>query len=79
MFGNEYQKTDYVFTWQDGRPIQPDYVTKAFKKIVKKSESLSTELTFHDLRKSCVSMMVEDGYSVKEVQKWVDMQMQKQH
>lgn len=71
LIGNEYQKSDYIFTWQDGRPISPDYVTKAFKKIVERSEELSSELTFHDLRKSCVSMMVEDGYSIKEIQKWV--------
>ncbi len=71
LFGDEYQESDYVFTWQDGHTISPDYVTKAFKKIVARSENLSSELTFHDLRKSCVSMMVEDGYSIKEIQKWV--------
>lgn len=71
LFGNDYIVSDYVFTWQDGRLFSPDYVSKAFKKIVEKSESLSSELTFHDLRKSCVSMMVADGYSIKEIQKWV--------
>ncbi len=71
LFGNEYQDSDYIFTWQDGRPFSPDYVTKAFKKIVGRSEHLSSDLTFHDLRKSCVSMMVEEGYSIKEIQKWV--------
>lgn len=71
LFGKEYVESDYIFTWQDGRPISPDYVTKAFKKIVKKSEKLSSELTFHDLRKSCVTMMILGGYSVKETQEWV--------
>lgn len=71
LFGEAYEHSDYVFTWEDGRPISPDYVTKGFKKIVERSEHLSSELSFHDLRKSCVSMMVEDGYNVKEIQKWV--------
>lgn len=71
LFGNEYQDSDYIFTWQNGHPFSPDYVTKAFRKIVRRSEHLSSDLTFHDLRKSCVSMMVEEGYSVKEIQKWV--------
>lgn len=71
LFGSEYIDSDYIFTWEDGRLISPDYVTKAFKKIVKKSEHLSSELTFHDLRKSCVTMMILGGYSVKETQEWV--------
>lgn len=71
LFGNEYQDSDYIFTWQNGQPFSPDYVTKAFKKIVERNEHLSSELAFHDLRKSCVAMMVEEGYSVKEIQKWV--------
>ncbi len=52
-------------------PFSPDYVTEAFKKIVGRSEYLLSDLTFHDLRKSCASMMVEEGYSVKEIQRWV--------
>lgn len=71
LFGKDYQEREYIFTWQDGRPISPDYVTKSFIKIVSKNDSLSSELTFHDLRKSCVSMMVDDGYSIKEIQKWI--------
>ena len=71
LLGKEYHESDYVFTWQDGRCFSTDYITKTFKKIVKKEENLSSELTFHDLRKSCVSMMVEDGYNVKEIQEWV--------
>lgn len=66
-----YREKDYVFTWEDGRPFSPDYVTKAFKKIVTRSETLPSELVFHDLRKSCVSIMIADGHSIKEVQKWV--------
>lgn len=71
LFGDQYQNSDYVFTWEDGHTFSPDYVTKTFKKIVARSEKLSSELTFHDLRKSCVSMMVENDYNIKEIQMWV--------
>ncbi len=71
IMGDCYHESDYVFTWEDGRPFSPDYVTKAFKKIVTRSETLPSELVFHDLRKSCVSIMIADGHSIKEVQKWV--------
>ena len=29
--GKEYQNTDYVFTWPDGRLYQPNYITKEFQ------------------------------------------------
>ena len=54
LFGQAYFESDYIFTWQNGKPFSPDYVTKTFKKIVTRSENLPTELTFHDLRKSCM-------------------------
>ena len=36
FFGKDYQNTDYVFTWQDGKPYQPDYITKEFQKVLAK-------------------------------------------
>lgn len=69
--GSSYHPSDYVFTWEDGRPYSPDYITKTFRKLVKKSDYFSSDLKLHDLRKSCVSLLIEGGCSVKEVQKWV--------
>ena len=71
LFGEQYVPSDYIFTWDDGHLLTPDYVTKTFKKIVNATDELPADLKFHDLRKSCVSMMVEEGYSIKEIQKWV--------
>ena len=34
LFGNKYRDTDYIFVWQDGRPITPDYLSKSFRKIM---------------------------------------------
>ena len=36
LFGNEYIKSDYVFTWQNGKLFRPDYVAKSFQKVLKK-------------------------------------------
>lgn len=71
LFGAEYYESDYVFTWDDGRPFSPDYPTKTFKRIVKKTEGLDPNMRLHDLRASCVTMLAEAGYTLKEVQKWV--------
>lgn len=66
-----YVETDYVFTWEDGRPYSPDYLTKSFKKIVERDGVLSSDLTLHSLRKSCASLLFQNGRTLKEVQKWL--------
>jgi len=70
-FGDDYYPSDYIFTWEDGRPYSPDYLTKSFKKIVRTNESLDSNLTLHSLRASCVSNMIHDGIDIKDVQTWV--------
>ena len=70
-YGNRYQETDYIFTFENGRPISPDYASKKFKKIIKNSENLDHRLHLHDLRASCVSILVNRGVNFKDVQKWV--------
>ena len=37
LFGKDFQNTDYVFTWPDGRPYRPDYITKEFQKVLAKN------------------------------------------
>ena len=71
MLGDDYKDFGYVFTWEDGRPFKPHYVTKSFRKLVKKSDKLDDSLTFHSLRASCVSLLVHNGVDVKDVQEWV--------
>lgn len=68
--GKEYQVSDYVFTWSDGRPYSPDYVTQAFKRIVMKHPELPQKLTLHGLRRSSISIQLECGIDPKAVQKW---------
>ena len=71
LFGNSYHESDYIFTWADGRPYAPDYLTKKFRKIIDKTDGLDKRLHLHDLRVSCVSILINNGVNVKDVQKWV--------
>ena len=71
IFGNAYVESDYVFTWADGHPYTPDYLSRKFKRIISKSEILDKRLHLHDLRVSCVSILINKGVNVKDVQKWV--------
>lgn len=63
--------SDYIFTMPNGKPITPDYLTKNFKKIVRKRPELDDRLHLHDLRASCVSILIGNGVNIKDVQKWV--------
>lgn len=71
LFGNTYIETEYCFTWPDGHPYSPDYLTKSFKDIVRKDSRLDDSLTLHSLRASCVSILVHSGIDIKDVQAWV--------
>ncbi len=37
LFGREYQKTDYVFTWPDGKLYRPGSVTRGFQRVLAKN------------------------------------------
>lgn len=69
LFGSTYQENDYVFKWDDGRPYPPDYITKHFSKLLKK-HSLP-HIRFHELRHSCASLLLNSGFTLKDVQEWM--------
>lgn len=71
LFGNAYQENDYLFKHEDGSLFYPDYPSKHFKKIVLEHPDLPQNITFHGLRKSCVSILIHSGFDVKSIQKWV--------
>lgn len=71
LSGCDYYESDFVFTWENGKPYAPDYYSKSFKKIVRQTEGLDNDLTLHSLRASCISVLVHENVDVKTIQKWV--------
>ena len=71
IYGANYHDTGYLFTKDNGTPYHPDYLTKAFKKIVRQQDLLSDSLTLHSLRASCVSILVHEGIDIKDIQEWI--------
>ena len=69
FFGKGYDKNDYVFKWPDGHRFSSDYVSQHFTKIVRRNGLAS--ITFHGLRHSCASMLVNDGFNPKDIQEWL--------
>jgi integrase len=58
---------DLVFTWQDGRPVPPDYVTSAFGRLTTDIEV--PRLTFHSLRHTHATLLLREGVPVHVVAK----------
>lgn len=69
LFGRSYQASDYVFTWPDGHLYRPDYITDRFSKLLKKHHL--PHIRFHELRHSCASLLLSEGFTLKDVQEWM--------
>lgn len=70
FFGNCYQnKENYVFTWENGKPYDPDYISKLFCKATKAFGR--PEITLHKLRHTCASLLINKGWDVKKLQYWL--------
>lgn len=69
LFGKEYTENDYIFKWADGKTYAPDYITKKFTKLLKKYNL--PHIRFHDLRHSCASLLIANGFTLKDIQEWL--------
>ena len=69
--GSSYYDSDYIFKQDDGTLFSPDYPSKIFKKILKENTDLPQDVTFHGLRSTCVSILLNYCDNPKEVQKYV--------
>lgn len=65
-WGETYQGAEnLVFTWEDGSPVQPDYVSKAFVK-AQQGAGLP-RLVLHELRHTHVTLLLREGTPVHVV------------
>ena len=69
ILGAGYIDSDFVCTWEDGRLINPDYVTREFHRVIKESELPTIRL--HDLRHCVASNLLNNGYSPTDVAAWL--------
>lgn len=69
LFGKAYDDSGYVCTKRDGTPINPDFVTHHFQRVIDKSDL--PHIRFHDLRHSTASLLHQSGYDLKDIQTWL--------
>ena len=68
-FGREYQENSNIFKWPDGHPYSPDYISHRFNRLLKKHDL--PHIRFHELRHSCASLLIDMGFTLKDVQEWL--------
>lgn len=71
IHGDTYNKENigYINVHENGNLITPDYITHMFGKFIKKNNF--PKITFHGLRHSSASLLLQLGFSMKEVQLWL--------
>jgi integrase len=69
LFGRDYISSDYLFKWDNGTSLDPDFVTHKFEKLLKQHGL--PQIRFHDLRHSCASALISMGYTLKDIQEWL--------
>lgn len=57
LMGNYYIKSDFVCTWENGKIISPNYLTRTFHSIVAKTNL--PQIRLHDLRHPYVKPMTK--------------------
>ena len=68
-YGGLCNENSYVFKWPDGSPFTPDYVTRHFNKLLKQNGL--PHIRFHELRHSCASLLLSNGFTLKDVQEYM--------
>lgn len=67
--GDCYIDSDYVCVDLMGKPIEPDYLTSHYAKL--RNDNHLKAVTFHGLRHSTATFMLENGFSMKQVQEFL--------
>ena len=69
LCGKDYADNDYICKWDNGQIFDPNYITRKFRQLLEQ-KSLP-KIRFHDLRHSSASLLINMGFTLKEVQEWL--------
>lgn len=68
-YGSDYHSSDYVCRRDNGKPLRPDYISQEFAKLCRKTAL--PHIRFHDLRHSAATLLLREGFSLKQIQEWL--------
>ena len=68
-YGKAYCQSDYVCCREDGSPLRPDYISREFERVCRRA--CLPRIRFHDLRHSVATILLQQGFSLKQIQDWL--------
>ena len=68
-YGKSYHQSDYVCVHEDGTPLRPDYISRKFGRVCRRAGLPC--IRFHDLRHSVATLLLQQGFSLKQIQEWL--------
>ena len=68
-YGSDYYQSDYVCRRDNGKPLRPDYISQEFAKLCRNTGL--PHIRFHDLRHSAATLLLSEGFSLKQIQEWL--------
>lgn len=68
-YADRRSDVEYINTWEDGRVFRPDYVTRAFQRVLASHDL--PKMRFHDLRHSTASILFDMGWGLEDVKNWL--------
>ena len=69
FFKSCYNDAGCIYVIEDGTPVTPDYIIKAFIKFIKNNKL--KHIRFHDLRHSCATLLRRESVEMADIQKWL--------
>lgn len=69
IFGKGYKVSPYICVHPHGEPFKPDYLSTHFKILLRNLNLRS--IRFHDLRHSAATQLLNNRFSMKEIQDWL--------
>lgn len=72
LIGDCYVANNHVCCWIDGRPLEPSYPSHHFPRILKNNNL--PKITFHELRHTAGSLLINAGEDAKRVQEYLGHQ-----
>lgn len=73
-YGSLYEKNvfnekifDFIFTWENGKYIHPNYYTIKFSRLIKRI-GIEKKVRFHDLRHTNATLLLQQGIDFKVIQ-----------